>query len=362
VPDETGWRVGGHNAWLHVFVGERATCYEIDTGRGRDVAERLLGSDWSGLLVHDGWSPYDGFTQARHQQCLAHLRRRCGELLETARGGAVRLPRRVLELTDIALHLRNEYQAGRRTAADLAEHGLGLAWALDELVQGRFTYEPNRQLAQHLEKHLWNWFWFLLEPGTDATNHQAEQAIRPAVVNRKVWGGNRTWIGAVAQSVLTSVVRTCTQTSDFVISLLQKPSEYFGLAGEQPPMFGRQCVPGLEIFRPLGQLRFRRDHAELLPALDGFRQDRIPALVELALVFVSPLLRNMVRARGLRRARSRRRTACPASSTAGPSSENGITPGPAASWIADSLTGSTGPVSGASHRPAFSGSNAQSAR
>ena len=23
-----------------------------------------------------------------------------------------------------------------------------------------------------------------------------EQAIRPAVVNRKVWGGNRTWIGA----------------------------------------------------------------------------------------------------------------------------------------------------------------------
>jgi hypothetical protein len=26
-------------------------------------------------------------------------------------------------------------------------------------------------------------------PGIDATNHKAEQAIRPAVVNRKVWGG-----------------------------------------------------------------------------------------------------------------------------------------------------------------------------
>jgi transposase len=36
------------------------------------------------------------------------------------------------------------------------------------------------------------WFWFLIDPTIAATNHRAEQAIRPAVVNRKVWGGNRT--------------------------------------------------------------------------------------------------------------------------------------------------------------------------
>jgi len=30
----------------------------------------------------------------------------------------------------------------------------------------------------------------------DATNHRAEEAIRPAVVARKVWGGNRTVNGA----------------------------------------------------------------------------------------------------------------------------------------------------------------------
>ena len=28
VPDETGWRVGGRNAWLHAFVIQNATCYE----------------------------------------------------------------------------------------------------------------------------------------------------------------------------------------------------------------------------------------------------------------------------------------------------------------------------------------------
>jgi transposase len=52
---------------------------------------------------------------------------------------------------------------------------------------------------------------FLHLPGLDATNWRAEQALRPAVVNRKVWGGNRTPAGAEAQSILMSVLRTCRQ-------------------------------------------------------------------------------------------------------------------------------------------------------
>ena len=61
-PDETGWRVGGQPAWLHAWVGERATCYAIDPHRSADALERLLGIDWSGVLAHDGWSSYDRFT------------------------------------------------------------------------------------------------------------------------------------------------------------------------------------------------------------------------------------------------------------------------------------------------------------
>jgi hypothetical protein len=42
-------------------------------------------------------------------------------------------------------------------------------------------------------------------------NWRAEQAIRPAVVNRKVSGGNRSDRGAETQQVLASVVRTARQ-------------------------------------------------------------------------------------------------------------------------------------------------------
>jgi transposase len=44
-----------------------------------------------------------------------------------------------------------------------------------------------------------------------ATNWRAEQAIRPAVVCRKQWGGNATWDGARTWQVLASVLRTAAQ-------------------------------------------------------------------------------------------------------------------------------------------------------
>lgn len=210
VPDETGWRVGGTNAWLHGFVTEDATYYEIGDRSG-DIAQRLLGLDWSGTMIHDGWSVYDQFASARHQQCLGHLQRRCQRLLETAIGGAVWLPRTVLSLIDEAFALRRAWRGHRLDGNALAGEGCRLSCELEQLASGRFTYEPNRRLANHILKHPMHWFWFLIDPATDATNYRAEQAMRPAVVNRKVWGGNRTWPGAWAQGILLSLSRTLWQ-------------------------------------------------------------------------------------------------------------------------------------------------------
>src|SRR5947209_6043402 len=112
VPDETGWRVGGWLAWLHAFAGPEVTCYVIDPTRSGRPAAELLGDDYSGILIHDGWSAYDSFAAARHQQCLAHLLRRCRELLETASRGAVRFPRAVAALLRAALGLRARHAAG----------------------------------------------------------------------------------------------------------------------------------------------------------------------------------------------------------------------------------------------------------
>ena len=223
----TNARVGGCSAWLHAFVSSRTTCYVIDPTRSRAPGIELLGSDWSGTLVHDGWSVYDRFAVAAHQQCLAHLQRRCQELLETAVRGAVRFPRAVLSLIDDAFALRRAWRGHRLNGDELANQGLLLSCQLERLASGHFTDLPNRRLAKHLNKHPLQWFWFLIDPTIQATNHWAEQAMRPAVVNRKVWGGNRTWTGAEAQSLLMSVIRTCRQRAvqpcTFLRNLLCQP-------------------------------------------------------------------------------------------------------------------------------------------
>jgi transposase len=233
-PDETGWRVGGRTAWLHAFVSKQETCYVIGPTRSHKPAEQLLGLEWPGTLVHDGWSVYDRFTRAFHQQCVRHLQRRCQELLETAVRGAVRLPRRVLVLIDRAFALHRAWRGHRLNRDDLATQGLALSCELEQVTSGRFTYEPNRRLARHISKHAMRWFWFLIDPTIAATNHWAEQAIRPAVVNRKVWGGNRTWLGAQAQGILTSVNRTCGQRAiepfAFLIDVLCRPQPQLILA------------------------------------------------------------------------------------------------------------------------------------
>jgi transposase len=80
--------VGGHPAWLHALVGPDATAYVIDPTRGGAVAESILGLDYDGTMINDGWSPYDRFADAHHQQCLQHLLRRADEMAATAtRGG-----------------------------------------------------------------------------------------------------------------------------------------------------------------------------------------------------------------------------------------------------------------------------------
>jgi transposase len=219
VPDETGWRVGGKLQWLHVFVTEMAALYLIRPSRGFDVAAEALGADYDGDLVHDGWAPYEHFEQARHGDCTAHLLRRCKHLLEMARGAAVIFPRLVKGLLQEGLAARDAREAGelsqKRATAKAERLSRRLAAACV-----RKSHAGNERLANFLENRAWDVFNYLRYPHMDATNWRAEQALRPAVVNRKVWGGNRTARGAEAQGILMSVLRTAAGQGKEVLEYL----------------------------------------------------------------------------------------------------------------------------------------------
>jgi transposase len=56
--DETGWKVGGQLQWLHVAVSAQVTVYAIMPGRGYEQSVMILGAEYDGFLVQDGWAPY----------------------------------------------------------------------------------------------------------------------------------------------------------------------------------------------------------------------------------------------------------------------------------------------------------------
>jgi len=239
-PDETGWKIAGWLQWLWLFVTPTATLCVIRPSRGHDVPGAILGADYDGRMIHDGWSPYDFFQKATHQQCLEHLLRRAEELLERATRGAVRFPRKVKELFLKALALRD-----RRDSAVISPHGLAVARGrlekrLDRLLEWNLSHPGNRTFQKHLAGHSDQILTFLYEPDIEATNWPAEQAVRPLVVNRKVFGGNRTPAGGHAQEVLGSVFATLAKRALDSLSFL---SRVICLPADQRPRLIRQLLP-----------------------------------------------------------------------------------------------------------------------
>lgn len=154
----------------------------------------------------------------------AHLLRRTKEMPEVSSVEAAEFPLAVKAILKDGLQLRDRCAQGR-----MEEHGLAVACGKLEARPDRVLRSPaaalcpaNRRLANHLLGERNAIFTFLHCPGLDATGSRAEQAIRPMVVTRKTWGGNRTATGAHTQSVLASVLQTCRQQFRSAIDVFQR--------------------------------------------------------------------------------------------------------------------------------------------
>ena len=106
------------------------------------------------------------------------------------------------------MDIRDQRDAGQITAIAAAEAADDLQARILKRIEPIKTHLANERLASHLRRHRDHLLTFLKEEGIDATNWRAEQALRPAVVNRKVWGGSRTQAGAEAQSILLTISQT----------------------------------------------------------------------------------------------------------------------------------------------------------
>jgi transposase len=104
--DETGLRVKGRLAYVHVASSERLTHYAADVRRGKAAIDEIdILPAYRGTCVHDGWLSYTRYPGCRHALCGAHLLRELTyfeELSEVTKAWAAPLKELLLEMKGVA--------------------------------------------------------------------------------------------------------------------------------------------------------------------------------------------------------------------------------------------------------------------
>ena len=202
--DETSARVDGHNWWEWVFRSGTAVLHVIRPSRGRDVIPEVMGSARVGTWVCDCWAPQLRAPADRFQLCLAHQIRNLQGLID--RCPHLRWAREMQALFQEAVHLgkrRDELrpQVFWRRVTQIEQH-------LDQLLARPVKTPAAQALLKRYRKHRQHLLVFLYDPAVPHHNNDAERALRPSVVHRKVTGGFRSAWGAHAYAALASVIDT----------------------------------------------------------------------------------------------------------------------------------------------------------
>ncbi len=196
--DETGAKVDGDLHWTWAFTTPSETLVAIRKSRGKLVLEEILGEDFDGVIVCDGWSSYPSFTK-RIQRDWAHLLREADWLAERVEE-AMPLRRALHRLyMDLKTSLLGDPPPRvrmrlRRNAVRRLRYWLDKGYGCEETV--RFVQK------------VWNgfdyWFTFVTTPGVEPTSNRAERALREHVVQRKIFGTFRNGKGTrIYETVMT---------------------------------------------------------------------------------------------------------------------------------------------------------------
>ena len=221
--DETGLRVAGKLYWLHTASTSDHTHLFIHPKRGREAltSPASVLNEFTGVAVHDCWSPYFKFTKARHVLCGAHLLRELNGLKEGGSHWAAAMHPFLLDL----------YQRPRpiRAVDEVQEPYQALLKQADQeepppqpSPRGKPKQTPGRNLLDRLRTHQDGVLAFALETGVPFTNNQAERDLRPAKVKLKVSGSFRTVAGACVYARLQAVISTFRKQGEGVFARLRE--------------------------------------------------------------------------------------------------------------------------------------------
>ncbi len=200
--DETSFSVLGANWWVWVFRNEKELLLVVRNSRGSDVIAEILGKDYNGIVVCDGWRAYDCLSNAKLQRCWAHLLRKSEELCDTLAGRNLngKLHRMFKEIKRFNSKPHTEKQRKLKYER--------MTRQLKKTISRRSRHEKINKVHNYVRFHVESWLTCILYEGVEPTNNHAERGVRETVILRKIIGAFRSEGGTKVYENLASLLAT----------------------------------------------------------------------------------------------------------------------------------------------------------
>jgi transposase len=216
--DESPTKEGPAKAWVWTFVASTFTFFTCRTSRAAEVAKELLGEDFDGVIHCDRARMYWAF--GRLQWCWAHLKRDFQALIDDPCGTKKRLGHDLMKPTNELFALWKKVRDGTLSRRSFCRQMQPIRQRVDNLLLRGYCNELThgfcKELVEHGE-HLWT---FIDIEGVEPTNNAAEQALRHAVIWRKLSFGTQSNSGSAFVERLLTVIETCRRQSRDVFAWL----------------------------------------------------------------------------------------------------------------------------------------------
>lgn len=213
--DETGLRVASGGAWVHSASTDRLSLFTVHPSRGHDAitAAGVLPA-FTGIAVHDGYTPYRRYGAA-HALCNAHHLRELAGILDAdpAQTWAQDMIRLLCEINDTTRYARTvgAYALGPDLLAGYRsryQNILTAAATTNPAAPGHRAQTPAVNLLARLRGFATDVLRFAYDLRVPFDNSQAERDIRMVKLRQKISGGLRTWAGARIFCAIRSYLST----------------------------------------------------------------------------------------------------------------------------------------------------------
>jgi hypothetical protein len=234
--DETSYRLDGVNYWLWVATSDQVCVMFLAPSRSSAEVKSLLGEDFSGILSSDCWSAYNRQAAQAKQKCLAHIGRELKGLTASNFASNRQFSEQVMPILERARQAYADYHASKLTLEQLQNYRLvveaQLAQVLDNPPAKGWAADA-QALAKRFRRYWSDWFTFLTHPQVKPDNNDAERALRPVVVHRKVSGGARSCWGGQLVAMMFSFLETMRLQSENAVPAL---AALLAQAERSPPL------------------------------------------------------------------------------------------------------------------------------